>query len=81
LAAFTRPFMPPNAASEVAVAAFALPLLLLELLPPLPLLHPAASATLVTATAKAASVFLVRTFPSDLRKPLGSGREHRRGVT
>jgi len=55
-------------------------LLLLELLPP-PLLQPAASATLVTATAKAASVFLLRTFPSDLRKPLGSGREHRRGVT
>jgi len=65
----------------VAFAASTLPLLLLlELLPP-PLLQPAASATLVTATAKAASVFLLRTFPSDLRKPLGSGREHRRGVT
>jgi hypothetical protein len=65
----------------VAFAASTLPLLLLllELLPPL--LQPAASTTLVTATAKAASVFLLRTFPSDLRKPLGSGREHRRGVT
>jgi hypothetical protein len=79
--------MPPNVASEVAVAASA-PLLLLEppllpelvLLPPL-LLQPAASATLVTATATAASVFLERTFPSDLRKSLGSGREHRREVT
>jgi hypothetical protein len=81
LAALIRPLIPPNAASEVAFAASTLPLLLLllELLPPL--LQPAASTTLVTATAKAASVFLLRTFPSDLRKPLGSGREHRRGVT
>jgi hypothetical protein len=63
--------MPPNAASEVAFEASTPPLLLLELLLPPPLLQPAASATLVTATAKAASVFLVRTFPSDLRKPFG----------
>jgi len=73
--------MPPNAASEAAFEASTPELLLLlELLLPPPLLQPAASATLVTATAKAASVFLLRTFPSDLRKPLGSGREHRPGV-
>jgi hypothetical protein len=52
--------MPPKAASDFAVAAFTLPLLLDELLPLLP--HPAASRTAPIA-ATAAYVFFLRTFP------------------
>jgi hypothetical protein len=62
--------MPPNAASELAVAA-STPL---ELLDELPLLlpHPAASRTLPTTAAMAAPVlFFIRTFPSDLHGHVG----------
>ena len=69
LQAATRPFMPPKAATDVAVAA----LVELAVLPPLDppedeLLQPAASTTLLTAAA-AMSNFLVGTcvFPSEPR--------------
>ena len=65
LQAATRPFMPPNAVAEVAVAAFVLlpdpeelpePALFELLLP-----HPAANIRPLTAIAAAATVFLLGT--------------------
>jgi hypothetical protein len=74
LQAATRPFMPPKAATDVAVAA----LVELAVLPPLAppedeLLQPAASTTLLTAAA-AMNSFLVGTcvFPSRTAKPPGA---------
>ena len=63
LHAATRPFIPPKAATEVAVAAFVvLPELDVDVelpLPELPLLHPAASMRPLTARAAAAIVLLL----------------------
>ncbi len=67
LAAATRPFIPPNAATDVAVAA----VVLLPLLAPPPLLdellpHPAANMTL-PAAATAAIAYVPRKVPSRAR--------------
>jgi hypothetical protein len=69
LQAATRPFMPPKAATDVAVAALVEPAVLPPLDPPEDeLLQPAASTTLLTAAA-AMNNFLVGTgvFPSEPR--------------
>ena len=81
LAAATRPFIPPNAATEVAVAS-ALVLELEELEPFDELLpHPAANSTPPTVMAAATVLILGTCSPSDLRGhwPASAPRWRERG--